>query len=146
LVLQRSCFSYWLLTAENIASENISEAIQFRSLDLRRPIQTPIWLWLLFGCAFVLACWLTWVIRGALVTQVTNPKGESQTWDIQSNQDLNNRMQLLRGKIAESIIDFPSKLSDKNRRYYLAGVIDTLADVGQITEEERGTLYAEFAF
>jgi hypothetical protein len=43
---------------------------------LRRPTNTPIWVWLLVGCALIPLCWLTWVIRGAVLSRAIQARAQ----------------------------------------------------------------------
>ena len=50
----------------------------------------------------------------------------------------------IRDKIEKLMLELPSDRTDSERRMYLAGVIDTLLDVGQITPDIHTVIYAEF--
>ena len=58
---------------------------------------------------------------------------------------MDNRIEQLRTRIEKIMMHLAPESSPQNRRFYLAGVIDTMADLGAISDEERGTLYAEYA-
>lgn len=50
----------------------------------------------------------------------------------------------LKTELEKLMLDLPSNNTEKERRNYLAGVIDTWNDVGLIDGEIREELYAEY--
>lgn len=51
-----------------------------------------------------------------------------------------------RNHIEKLMMELDEKSSDDNHRHYLAGVVDTLADLEEISENEREILYAQYCF
>ncbi len=57
-----------------------------------------------------------------------------------------NQLETARTHIEKLMMEVDPKDSDENHRHYFAGVIDTLADLEEISERTREILYAQYCF
>lgn len=57
---------------------------------------------------------------------------------------LESEVEALRGKIEAVMLELDPNQSQEEHRQYLAGYIDCLQDTGQISEEAREIVYAEY--
>jgi len=58
----------------------------------------------------------------------------------------NEAIEMTRTHLEKIMMLLPKSLTRKERKCYLAGVIDTLADTKVLEESQRAILYAEYGF
>jgi hypothetical protein len=55
-------------------------------------------------------------------------------------------MEKARTHIEKLMLEVDPNASEENHQHYFAGVIDTLADLGEINDDQREILYTQYCF
>jgi hypothetical protein len=66
--------------------------------------------------------------------------------DATSEQQYAGQLEATRNHIEKLMLEMDPNASDENHKHYLAGVVDTFADMDEINEEQREILYAQYCF